>query len=163
MSKQKVGLTPISMHRIIAVFFGSGCVPVAPGTFGTLAAIPLYLLIAEKSLIAYCLVTCVVIVVGIWAAGRLSSEIGTHDHGAIVVDEVAGYLITMMFIPFSWTALLCGFFLFRFFDILKPWPIGWIDKHVHGGSGIMVDDLIAGVFANIVLLVLLKFPPIDLF
>ena len=144
-------------------FFGSGCIPFAPGTFGTLAAIPLYLLIAEQNAFNYLCVTLLVILLGIWSSGQLSKELGTHDHGAIVIDEVAGFLITMLFVPFSWGAVIAGFVLFRIFDIVKPWPIRWFDQHVHGGSGIVIDDLLAGVFANISLLLFIEFAPINLF
>ncbi|TQV85292.1 phosphatidylglycerophosphatase A family protein [Aliikangiella coralliicola] len=127
--------------------FGSGLAPKAPGTFGTLAAIPLYLLVAELSL-AYYLLTCALVsLVGIYFCHHTANRLKVHDHPGIVWDEIAGFLITMIGFAATWQNLLIGFVLFRIFDILKPWPIKWIDKHVSGGFGIMLDDLIAGGFA----------------
>ncbi len=135
--------------KLLALFFGSGCPPVAPGTFGTLAAIPLYWLMRDLDAVSYTLVCMAVFSLGIWACDRAAKQMGVHDHPSIVLDEVAGYLVTMAFIPFSIGAIVSGFILFRIFDILKPWPIRWIDKQVHGGFGIMLDDLLAGIFANL--------------
>ncbi len=84
---------------------------------------------------------------GIWICGKTAEDMGVHDDSSIVWDEVAGMLITMLAVPLSWQTLLMGFVLFRFFDILKPWPISYLDKHVHGGFGIMIDDVLAGLFA----------------
>lgn len=142
--------------HFIALGFGSGLMPKAPGTFGTLAAIPVYLLIKDLSLAYYLTAVVVVCLLGVYACFYTSTALNVHDHPAIVVDEIAGYLITMIAVPFAWQWVLAGFILFRFFDILKPWPISWIDKHVHGGSGIMLDDILAGVFAFTVLQILLR-------
>jgi phosphatidylglycerophosphatase A len=86
-------------------------------------------------------------VLGIWICGKTAEDMGVHDDSSIVWDEVAGMLITMLAVPLSWQTVLVGFMLFRFFDILKPWPISYLDKHVHGGFGIMIDDVLAGLFA----------------
>jgi phosphatidylglycerophosphatase A len=137
-----------SPAKIVALFFGAGLSPVAPGTVGTLAAIPLYLLICQTGLLGYLLATLAVTVIGLWASDRATRELGVHDHAAIVIDEVAGYLVTMAFLPLSWPAVVIGFFAFRFFDIIKPWPIRWLDAKVSGGLGIMADDLLAGVAAG---------------
>ena len=142
--------------HFIALGFGSGLIPKAPGTFGTLAAIPLYLLLKDFSLSFYLASVVFVCLLGIYACFYTSTALKVHDHPAIVVDEIAGYLITMIASPFSWHWVIAGFILFRFFDILKPWPISWIDKHVHGGSGIMLDDILAGIFAFFVLQVLMS-------
>jgi phosphatidylglycerophosphatase A len=140
----------------LAFGFGFGLVKKAPGTFGTLAAVPLYLLIAQSDNLIYSLITIVVTIAGIWICGQAADKLGEHDFGGIVWDEIAGYLITLWWIPFSWQGLVLGFILFRFFDILKPWPIKWADRKVKGGFGIMLDDVLAGVFANIVLMLLIR-------
>lgn len=131
----------------LAFGFGSGLVKKMPGTIGTLAAIPLYLVFIQTELWLYSLLTILVTVVGIWICDNAANKLGEHDFGGIVWDEIAGFLITMWFVPFSWMAVLIGFALFRFFDILKPWPIKWIDQKVSGGLGIMLDDVLAGMFA----------------
>ncbi|TAN69611.1 MAG: phosphatidylglycerophosphatase A [Methylobacter sp.] len=132
----------------LAFGFGSGLAKKAPGTFGTLAAIPVYWLFAQTNLFVYGFLTLIVTVVGIWICDSAAKKLDEHDFGGIVWDEIAGYLITMCLVPFSWQAVVLGFILFRFFDILKPWPIKWIDRQVHGGLGIMLDDVLAGVFAG---------------
>ncbi len=137
--------------HLLALGFGSGLAPKAPGTFGTLAAIPIYLLIAGLPLAAYLLLTLIACVAGIWICGRAARDFGVHDHPAIVWDEIAGFLITMIAAPAGFVWLVLGFLLFRLFDILKPWPIGWLDRRVGGGTGIMIDDIVAGVFAALVL------------
>ncbi len=138
----------------VAFMFGAGLAPKAPGTFGTLAAVPLYLALSGVEYIGYLVITALVTVLGVVAADRASEQLGVHDHPGIVIDEVAGYLVTMAFVPFSWAATVAGFLLFRLFDIVKPWPIRWLDRRVGGGFGIMVDDLVAGVLAGLCLLAL---------
>jgi phosphatidylglycerophosphatase A len=135
----------------LAFGFGSGLAKKAPGTCGTLAAIPIYLLIAQTGNLSYSLITIAVTMAGIWICGLAANKLGEHDFGGIVWDEIAGYLITLWWIPFSWQAVALGFILFRFFDILKPWPIKIADRRVKGGFGIMLDDVLAGVLANVVL------------
>ncbi len=137
--------------HLLSLGFGSGLAPYAPGTFGTLAAIPLYLLISPLSLTAYLMITISAFIVGVYACGITSSALGQHDHSGIVWDEVVGYLITMIALPDGWVWILAGFVLFRLFDIIKPWPIGWVDKRMSGGLGIMFDDVLAGFFALITL------------
>lgn len=137
--------------HFLAFGFGSGLAPKAPGTFGTLAAIPVWALLLPLPLWGYLLATAVVIAVGPWLCGRTSRDLGVHDHGGIVWDEIAGFLITMIAVPPTLLNLVLGFALFRFFDVLKPWPIGWLDRRIEGGWGIMVDDLVAGVYAALVL------------
>lgn len=133
----------------LAFGFGSGLAKKAPGTFGTLAAVPLYLaLVQAQSLIVYSVVTLLVIFTGVWICGQAAEKLGEHDFGGIVWDEIAGFLVTMWLVPFTWQAVALGFILFRVFDIVKPWPIRWIDHQVHGGLGIMLDDVLAGVFAG---------------
>ncbi len=142
---------PASVWRnpvhFFAFGFGSGAAPFAPGTFGTLVAIPLYLLMAPLTLWIYLAIVVVMTMLGIWLCEVTSRDLGVHDHSGIVWDEIVGYLITMAAAPEGVEWIVVGFLLFRFFDILKPWPIGWIDKHVKGGWGIMVDDILAGIFS----------------
>ncbi|MGZ5007900.1 MAG: phosphatidylglycerophosphatase A family protein [Methylobacter sp.] len=140
----------------LAFGFGSGLAKKAPGTFGTLAAIPVYWLFAQANLFVYSLLTLIVTIVGIWICDIAAKKLGEHDFGGIVWDEIAGYLITLWLVPFSWQAVALGFVLFRIFDIVKPWPIKWIDRKVQGGFGIMLDDVLAGVFAGGLLLALLS-------
>ena len=137
--------------HFLAFGFGSGLSPVAPGTMGTLAVIPIYLLMQNLNLLPYIILTVIISIVGIWICGVSSKMLGVHDHGGIVWDEFAGYLITMIAAPSGWLWVIIGFILFRIFDIWKPWPIHVVDKHVSGGFGIMLDDIIAGVFAGITL------------
>lgn len=137
--------------HFLSLGFGSGLAPKAPGTFGTLAAVPLYWLLSDATLLLYLAVVIVAAALGIWLCGYTARALGVHDHPAIVWDEVVGYFITMLAAPAGWQWLLLGFVLFRLFDILKPWPIRWIDRHVHGGFGIMLDDVLAGAMAWLVL------------
>lgn len=135
----------------LAVGFGSGLAPKAPGTFGTLAAIPLFLLLSLLSSIFYLAAVIFISIVGIYICGKAAEDVGVHDHPAIVWDEFAGFLITMIMVPVSWQTIAVGFILFRFFDIVKPWPISFIDKKISGGLGIMLDDILAGIFALIIM------------
>ena len=135
----------------LAFGFGSGLAKKMPGTMGTVAAIPVYLIFILADIWIYSFLTLIVCIVGINICDEAAKLLGEHDFGGIVWDEIAGFLITMWFVPFSWYAVLCGFALFRFFDILKPWPIRWADKKVEGGFGIMLDDILAGLFSAIIL------------
>ncbi|WP_010323455.1 phosphatidylglycerophosphatase A [Marinobacterium stanieri] len=152
---------PASVWRnpihFLAFGLGSGATPKAPGTFGTLAAVPLWYLMAQTSLPVYLVLTLAAFVIGIWLCGRTSRDLGVHDHGGIVWDEFVGYWITMIAVPVDWIWALLGFILFRLFDIWKPWPIRPVDRRVHGGLGIMLDDVLAGVFAALVLQGLILF------
>ncbi|MDB4281917.1 phosphatidylglycerophosphatase A [Paraglaciecola sp.] len=144
--RSRVSLTnPV---HFLALGFGSGLASKMPGTIGTLAALPVVVLLSYYANFSiYLLVTILVCVAGIWICGKTAEDMGVHDDPSIVWDEVAGMLITMLAVPLSWQTLLVGFVLFRFFDILKPWPISYLDKYVHGGFGIMIDDVLAGLFA----------------
>ena len=140
--------------HFLALGFGTGLLKPAPGTWGTLAAIPLFYLIAiafPLGLYAYLCLVLVGFVVGVFLCGKTARDVGEHDHSAIVWDEIIGYLTTMIAITPTMTNIILGFVLFRVFDIWKPWPISVLDKHVHGGFGIMIDDVLAGVFALICL------------
>jgi phosphatidylglycerophosphatase A len=134
--------------HFLAFGLGSGLSPVAPGTTGTMAAIPLAWLMAEYlSLPLYLAVTLVAMVVGFWICGRSSEMLGVNDHRGIVWDEFVGYFITMIYVTQTWYWVLLGFLLFRFFDIFKPWPAKQFDASLHNGVGIMIDDVIAGLYA----------------
>lgn len=131
--------------------FGSGLAPKAPGTMGTVMAVPLYLLLAQLPLLAYSAAVIVATVVGIYLCGRCSRDLDVEDHPGIVWDEFVGFWITMWAVPNHWLWILAGFCVFRVFDIFKPWPISWMDRTIKGGWGIMVDDICAGLAACFVL------------
>ena len=141
----------------LAFGFGSGCSQWAPGTFGTLAAIPVYLLLKDTPLWLYLFITTLMFIIGIWLCEKTTKKLGVHDHPGIVWDEIVGYLVTMLAAPQGWLWIIIGFVLFRIFDILKPWPISIADRRIGGGFGIMLDDVIAGVFAFIVLQLIVYF------
>jgi phosphatidylglycerophosphatase A len=130
-----------------ALGFGLGAAPFAPGTVGTLLGIPLYLLLAGLPLIAYVSVVAGLFLLGIAACRLTTRALDVHDHPAIVFDEVIGFLIAMTLAPPGAGWLVAGFALFRLFDIWKPWPIRWVDRRVQGGTGIMLDDALAGLYA----------------
>ncbi len=133
--------------HILSFGFGAGLSPVAPGTMGTLIAIPIYLLLAAFSLPIYLVIVTILFSVGCWASALTAKALNVHDHPGIVIDEIVGYLITMIMIPTTWYWVLLGFLLFRIFDIWKPWPISVVDRQVEGGLGIMLDDVLAGLFS----------------
>ena len=133
--------------QFLAFGFGSGLAPRAPGTAGTIVAIPLYWLIADWGLLWYSAVVLFAAVVGIWICGAASRELKVHDHPGIVWDEFVGYWITLWAVPVDWVWMLAGFIVFRILDIAKPWPISHLDRKVGGGFGIMIDDVLAGVMA----------------
>ncbi|MGB0459454.1 MAG: phosphatidylglycerophosphatase A [Porticoccaceae bacterium] len=132
---------------MLAFGFGSGLSPKAPGTIGSLAAIPLWLVLCQLPVVLYWLVVLVATLLGVYICGRAATKLGVHDHSGIVWDEFVGLWIAMAFLTPSLNTVICGFVLFRFFDIVKPWPIGWLDKKMQGGMGIMIDDIVAGIFA----------------
>lgn len=133
--------------HLLSLGFGSGLAPIAPGTFGTLAAVPFYLLLAQLSLPWYLLVVVIGFVAGVYLCQYTSDALGVHDHGGIVWDEFIGYWITMIAVPLSWQWIVLGFVLFRLFDIVKPWPVKIADAKMKGGFGIMFDDVLAGLYA----------------
>ena len=135
----------------LAFGFGSGLSKKMPGTLGTVAAIPLYWVLQQSNDWVYLIATAISVVIGVAICDQAAKKLQVHDYGGIVWDEIAGFLITMCWVPFSWQSLLVGFLLFRLFDIVKPWPIRWLDKHVSGGFGIMIDDVVAGAFAMLIM------------
>ncbi|MGO3345625.1 MAG: phosphatidylglycerophosphatase A family protein [Marinomonas sp.] len=144
--------------HFLAFGLGSGAAPKAPGTFGTLAAvIPFYFILQHLTNQQYLLMLIVTSIVGIFLCHKTAKDLGVHDHSGIVWDEFVGYWITMWLAPTGWLYIVLGFALFRLFDILKPWPISWLDKNVGGGFGIMVDDILAGVMSLVILQALAHF------
>lgn len=135
----------------IAFGFGSGLMPFAPGTFGTLAAMPLYLLLFGLHWSVYCTLTILAFILGVVVSNRVTDDLGVHDYKGIVWDEVVGYFLTMFLAPPGILWMFLGFILFRIFDIWKPQPIGWVDEKIHGGLGIMLDDVLAAVPAWLIL------------
>lgn len=133
--------------HLLAFGFGSGLSPKAPGTAGTLVAIPIFILMSQLTLTNYLILLILLIIISFYICGKSAQMLGIHDHGGIVLDEICGYLVTMMFVPVSWQAIIIGFILFRVFDIFKPWPIKFLDQRISGGVGIVVDDLMAGIYA----------------
>ncbi len=143
--------------HLLAFGFGSGLVPRAPGTAGTLAAIIPWLWLAQQSLWVYCSIVFIAILAGVVICDKASKDLGVHDHQGIVWDEFCGFWLTMVAVPAAWQWILTGFVLFRFFDISKPWPISRLDKSVYGGLGIMLDDLMAAIYAMLIMQTLLYF------
>ena len=137
--------------HFIAFGFGTGTIPVAPGTFGTLIAIPFYLAMQTLSVSSYLALLLLIIVTSMWICHKVTLEIGIEDHQGMCLDEVVGFLVTMFYAPHGWKWIWFGFILFRLFDILKPWPIRYVDRNIHGGVGIILDDVLAGVLSCIVL------------
>ena len=148
-----------SVDNFIALGFGAGLSRIAPGTCGTLAAMPLYGALALCHPAVYLAVVAGAIIAGIRVCARAATALGRPDHPSIVWDEMVGLWIALCFIPLSWGAVIAGFILFRLFDIIKPWPINWLERRVGGGAGVMLDDVAAGVFANIALRFLSPYLP----
>ncbi|MBC7457607.1 MAG: phosphatidylglycerophosphatase A [Bdellovibrionaceae bacterium] len=144
---------------LIATFFNIGKVPKAPGTVATLATIPVFILMSHLSDVAYLVLVFAITILGIFAAQAYEAVATEHDSKEIVIDEVAGFLITMAMIPCTIKSVIIGFILFRLFDIFKPWPISVLDKKVKGGVGVMVDDIAAGIIANILMQLILTYYP----
>jgi phosphatidylglycerophosphatase A len=144
-------------EHLIAFGFGTGLAPYAPGTFGTLVGLPFFFLLWWLPLSAYLVAVLMLFIFGCWVCDRSAKLLGVHDYGGIVFDEVVGFLVACLPLlhPLTgplWAWLLAAFAAFRCFDILKPWPINVFDRTMGGGFGIMVDDLVAGLYAAAVLL-----------
>ncbi|MBI2082597.1 MAG: phosphatidylglycerophosphatase A [Deltaproteobacteria bacterium] len=142
------------MKRLILFFatgFGSGSLPYAPGTFGSLVGVLLYLLIKDLSYFSYLAALIAFSFFAAWVSAEAARQLGKKDPSEVVIDEVAGLCVTMAFVPFSWLHLIVGFALFRIFDVWKPYPCRLIQDRVSGGWGIVGDDLMAGVYANLIL------------
>ena len=141
----------------IACGFGSGLAPKAQGTFGSAAAILPWLLLRTLPLPAYLLVVLAVFALGVWACNVAGRLLGVDDHRSLVIDEFVGQWVALLPALFApWWIALAGFVLFRLFDVWKPWPIGWLDRRLKSGMGVMVDDVVAGVFAALALAALTR-------
>jgi len=139
----------------IAFGFGTGAMPWAPGTFGTLVGVCFYLLLSALPSKLYIVCVILLTLVSVWICQKVDKKIGVHDHPGMNLDEVIGFLVTMILVPSHWLWIILGFILFRFFDIVKPWPIRWLDEKVPGGWGIMLDDVVAGIFSCVVLKIII--------
>ena len=146
-----------SLSGLLAFGFGSGLAPKAPGTWGTLAAVPFLFLWQYLPWPVYLLMLVVSFTAGVFICQSVSNKLGVHDHGGIVWDEFVGLWLTFFMVELTWQSVLIGFVLFRIFDILKPFPIKWLDQKVKGGFGIMIDDVLAGIFAAVILQILIKY------
>jgi len=157
---ERPDVAPASVWRnpwhFIAFGFGSGAMRKAPGTWGSLVGLAFVPLLQLLPHWGYGLILLLGSLFGFWLCGKVSRDLGVHDHGGIVWDEIVGIWITLWLAPPGWPWLLAGFLLFRLLDILKPWPISWVDRRVHGGVGIMLDDLLAGAGAWLLLQGLLR-------
>lgn len=147
--RQKLSLR--NPWHFLALGFGSGLSGFMPGTMGSVAGLPFVFVASYFNYWVLAVVALLFSLAGIAICSRTARDMDVHDHGSIVWDEIAGIAITFLWLPFSWQMAAIGFVLFRFFDILKPWPIGFIDKHVSGGLGIMLDDVIAGLMSCVTL------------
>jgi phosphatidylglycerophosphatase A len=144
------GLTRHPLH-LLSLGLGLGAIPFAPGTFGTLLGVVLYLALQSLSLAWYLIAVAILFYIGVMACGFTARAVGADDPGVIVFDEVVGYLIAMAAAPRGWGWTTAGFVLFRLFDIWKPWPIRWSEHRIRGGLGIMFDDALAGVYTMVAL------------
>ena len=140
--------------HFLAFGFGTGLAPFAPGTFGSLSGILLFWLTLDFGLYVQLGIAAGLAVTGIWLCGVSARRIGVHDHGGIVWDEIAGMYVTLLVAPVSWQGFAAAFVLFRVMDIVKPWPIRDLDHRIHGGLGIMLDDLVAALYAALTLVFL---------
>jgi len=141
--------------HFLSLGFGSGLSPKAPGTFGTLVGLPLYWLISACSLSFQLTLIFILFIAGIYFCQKTGDAIGVSDHGGIVWDEIVAMMLVLTFVPVHWFWWLLAFALFRLFDIWKPFPIRQLDANIKGGLGVMVDDLLAAVYAIAVLKILL--------
>ena len=144
---------------VLATWWGVGFCPIAPGTLGTLAAIPFFLLLSLLPLWTYLLCVLCIGLAACWVAGRAEQIFGEQDHRAIVIDEAVGFFAVMIAVPPTWPYLLAGFILFRIFDVLKPPPIRFLERTVKGGYGVVLDDVLAALYAHIALRILFLFLP----
>ena len=144
----------------LATGFGSGLMRPAPGTWGTIVGVPFVFGLGLLPLPVAIGVVAVAALMGVWICGEACKRLGVEDHGGIVWDEMVGLWVALVWLPADWLTVLLGVVFFRLFDIAKPWPISWADRVLHGGFGVMLDDLIAGVFSFIVVWGLLSLLPV---
>lgn len=145
--------------HLLAFGFGAGLMPKAPGTWGTLVAVPIFAVAQLAGVGGVLAAALVTFVAGVWAAEVCGRALGVSDHGGIVIDEIAAFLLVLAFSPRGWLWWVIAFALFRAFDIVKPWPIRYADRHIKGGFGVMFDDLLAAVYTVAVLLFLRSISP----
>ena len=138
----------------VAFGLGAGLTPKLPGTVGTLLAIPLWWWLSNLHSVLYLVITACAFVLGIWVCDQAMARLSQHDHPGIVIDEIVGYFLALAVVPVGLGWLLVSFVLFRLFDIVKPWPIGWLDRRVEGGVGVMLDDLVAGIYTAVCILII---------
>ena len=141
----------------IATGFYSGYLPKAPGTWGSLVGLVLFFLLHNLSLEIYLAVVAGIFLIGTFASGEAEKIMDRQDPGLVVIDEIVGMLITMIAIPATPLAMALGFVLFRIFDIWKPFPIGFVDQRFHGGLGIMLDDIVAGIYSLTILQLVIRY------
>ena len=152
----RLGLPLWHPGALLATWFGTGLLPIVPGTWGSLVALPCaWAIRARWGITGLAAATGLTFVAGCWAAAKVAKASRLKDPGAIVIDEVAGQWLTLLPAPFNPISWALAFLLFRVFDIWKPWPVRWADRHIDGGLGIMLDDLLAAVYAALALLFLL--------
>lgn len=137
--------------HFIAFGFGTGALPFAPGTFGTLIAIPFYLMLANLSVPFYTLLVLIIAALSVWICEKVSKEIKIEDHQGMCLDEIVGYLVAMIGAPHGLIWIVLGFIFFRLFDIWKPWPIRMLDEKIQNGFGMILDDVLAGVYSAVIL------------
>lgn len=146
---------------LAATWFGVGLIPIASGTWGSLAALPFaWIIHLWFGAIGLLIGTAAVAALGVWASDVVIRRLGREDPGAIVIDEVAGMWLTLILAPRTWWAYAIGFVLFRAADIVKPWPAGWADRHLHGGLGAMADDMLAALWSALALHLIVTFVPV---
>lgn len=143
----KLSLT--NPYHLLALGFGSGLAPKAPGTFGSFAAIPFCIALIYTPIFVQILIIIITFIIGIIVCNRTEQDMGEHDNSAIVIDEFVGMFISVIAFPAIWYSVLLAFIFFRIFDVLKPYPISYLDKKIAGGIGIMLDDVLAGIYAAI--------------
>ncbi len=148
---------PLSPARLIYTGLGLGLIPKAPGTFGTLLGLPLWWFCRDLTAYNYSIALLFVFTLGTWAAQKAERDLGRHDAGEVVIDEVLGYLVTMFLVPAFPYNYLWGFVFFRLFDIVKPWPVSWADNKVPGALGVMLDDVLAGLYAALAIRIIWSF------
>lgn len=151
------GISPWHPAALLATWFGAGLLPRAPGTWGSLAALPCaWLLAGTGGMALLAAATTAVALIGWWASAVYVRRTGAADPGEVVIDEVAGQWLTLIMVPPDPLLYLGGFALFRLFDIRKPWPVGWADREIGGGLGVMADDILAGLYAGTIMTVIVN-------
>src|SRR3990167_2806373 len=142
---------------LLATGFGIGKLPLAPGTFGTLLGVLLYMAIASLSSLHYSVTVIGLLFISVWSSSEAEKMLATKDPKEVVIDEILGLVITMAFLPFNFLTIFVGFLLFRFFDVVKIFPCRWLERNCKAGWGIVLDDVVAGIYAHIILRIVILF------